>query len=124
MATKCIRVSSTASVPDVINTLIEKFRPDIRMLSIPEYALYEIHENGGERKLGELERPLLVQLNWHKDDREGRFLLRRMNEKTHVSIPIVVHSFPSSLSCLTLFFLYSKDLSSRLFLLFLLSHKT
>ncbi len=29
--------------------------------------------------------PLLVQLNWHKDDREGRFLLRRMDEKTNVS---------------------------------------
>lgn len=48
VATKCIRVSSTASASDVINTLIEKFRPDIRMLSIPEYALYEIHENGGK----------------------------------------------------------------------------
>lgn len=47
VATKCIRVSSTATTSDVIETLIEKFRPDIRMLSIPEYALYEIHENGG-----------------------------------------------------------------------------
>lgn len=47
VATKCIRVSSTATTTDVIETLIEKFRPDIRMLSIPEYALYEIHENGG-----------------------------------------------------------------------------
>lgn len=26
-----------------------------------------------------------MQLNWHKDDREGRFLLRRMDEKTCVS---------------------------------------
>lgn len=50
VVTKCIRVSSTASVHDVVCTLIEKFRPDIRMLSIPDYtdyALYEIHENGG-----------------------------------------------------------------------------
>lgn len=47
VATKCIRVSSTATAHDVINTLIEKFRPDIRMLSVPEYAIYEIHENGG-----------------------------------------------------------------------------
>lgn len=47
VATKCIRVASTATTSDVIETLIEKFRPDIRMLSIPEYALYEIHENGG-----------------------------------------------------------------------------
>lgn len=86
VATKCMRISSTASTSDVINNLIEKFRPDIRMLSVPEYALYEIHENGEERKLSEAERPLLVQLNWHKDDREGRFLLRRMDEKTYVSI--------------------------------------
>jgi hypothetical protein len=47
VATKCIRVSSTATTHDVIQILIEKFRPDIRMLSVPEYALYEIHENGG-----------------------------------------------------------------------------
>ncbi|OTF74127.1 hypothetical protein BLA29_010561, partial [Euroglyphus maynei] len=46
VATKCMRISSTASTADVINNLIEKFRPDIRMLSVPEYALYEIHENG------------------------------------------------------------------------------
>ncbi|XP_035207092.1 afadin-like isoform X1 [Stegodyphus dumicola] len=85
VATKCIRVASTATTTDVIQTLIEKFRPDIRMLSIPEYALYEIHENGEERKLRADERPLLVQLDWHKDDREGRFLLRRMDEKSYIS---------------------------------------
>lgn len=84
IATKCIRVSSTASTQDVINILIEKFRPDIRMLSIPEYALYETYENGEERKLADEEKPLLVQLNWHHDDREGRFLLRRMNEKSYL----------------------------------------
>ena len=82
VATKCIRVSSTASTNDVIETLIEKFRPDIRMLTFAEYALYEIHESGEERKLDSAEKPLIVQLNWNKDDREGRFLLRRMNEKT------------------------------------------
>lgn len=38
-----------------------------------------------ERKLGVDEKPLLVQLNWHKDDREGRFLLRRIDEKTNVN---------------------------------------
>ncbi|XP_017489008.1 PREDICTED: afadin-like, partial [Rhagoletis zephyria] len=85
VATKCLRISSSASTHDVIANLIEKFRPDIRMLSVPEYALYEIHENGEERKLAESEMPLLVQLNWHKDDREGRFLLRRMDEKTNLS---------------------------------------
>jgi len=35
-----------------------------------------------ERKLSELECPLLVQLNWGKDDREGRFLLKREVDKT------------------------------------------
>lgn len=39
-----------------------------------------------ERKLAMDEKPLLVQLNWHKDDREGRFLLRRLDDKTNVSI--------------------------------------
>lgn len=48
VATKCIRVASDATSQAVIETLIEKFRPDMRMLSVPEYALYEIHENGGE----------------------------------------------------------------------------
>lgn len=48
VATKCIRVASDATAQVVIETLIEKFRPDMRMLSIPEYALYEIHENGGK----------------------------------------------------------------------------
>lgn len=47
VATKCIRVASDATSQAVIETLIEKFRPDMRMLSVPEYALYEIHENGG-----------------------------------------------------------------------------
>lgn len=82
VATKCIRVSSNANCRYVIETLVEKFRPDMRMLSIPEYALYEIHENGEERRLADDEKPLLVQLNWNKDDREGRFLLRRMDLKS------------------------------------------
>lgn len=43
-----------------------------------------------ERKLGIDEKPLLVQLNWHKDDREGRFLLRRIDEKTNVFIYIFI----------------------------------
>ncbi len=48
VSTKCIRVSSTATTLDVLNTLVEKFRPDMRMLSLPEYSLYEVHVNGGE----------------------------------------------------------------------------
>ena len=82
VATKCVNVTSADTTKDVIDVLIEKFRPDMRMLSVPEYGLYEIHENGDERKLAADERPILVQLGWNKDDREGRFLLRRMDEKT------------------------------------------
>jgi len=86
VATKCIRVSSNATNKQIIETLIEKFRPDMKMLEVPEYALYEIHESG-ERRLGLDEKPLLVQLNWHKDDREGRFLLRRIDEASHMPKP-------------------------------------
>ncbi|XP_053964572.1 afadin isoform X1 [Anastrepha ludens] len=82
VATKCIRVASDATVSDVIDTLIEKFRPDMRMLSVPNYALYEVHANGEERRLNADEKPLLVQLNWHIDDREGRFLLKNIDQKT------------------------------------------
>ena len=39
-----------------------------------------------ERKLADKERPLFVQLNWGKDDREGRFLLR--NEDHNKNIPV------------------------------------
>lgn len=82
VSTKCIRVSSTATTHDVLATLIEKFRPDMRMLTRGEYSLYEVHVNGEERKLEAMERPLFVQLNWGKDDREGRFLLKREDLKT------------------------------------------
>ena len=47
VCTKCIRVSSTATARDVIAALAEKFRPDMRMLSTPRFAVYEIHESGG-----------------------------------------------------------------------------
>ncbi|XP_073527673.1 afadin isoform X24 [Phyllobates terribilis] len=78
-ATKCIRVSSTATTQDVIETLAEKFRPDMRMLSSPRYSLYEVHVSGEERRLDVDEKPLVVQLNWNKDDREGRFVLKNEN---------------------------------------------
>ena len=47
VSTKCIRVASSASTQDVLATLVEKFRPDMRMLSMPKYAVYEVHVNGG-----------------------------------------------------------------------------
>jgi afadin len=86
VATKCIRVASDATVEDVIGTLVEKFRPDMRMLSVPSYALYELHEGCPERRMLPDEKPLLVQLNWHVDDREGRFLLKNIDDKTANSV--------------------------------------
>lgn len=48
LATKCIRVSSEESTDDVIEKLIEKFRPDMKMLTTPVYNLYEVDSNGGK----------------------------------------------------------------------------
>lgn len=48
MATKCVRVTSAETADDVTRTLVEKFRPDMKMLSNPNYSLYEVHPNGGK----------------------------------------------------------------------------
>ncbi|GMT00578.1 hypothetical protein PENTCL1PPCAC_22752, partial [Pristionchus entomophagus] len=77
VCTKCIRVSSTATTQAVIDALVDKFLPDLKMLTDPDYSLWEVHELGEERRLDGDEKPLLVQLNWHKDDKEGRFLLKK-----------------------------------------------
>ena len=81
VATKCIRVSSTATTQDVIETLREKFRSDMRMLSQPVYALYVTHVNGEWRRLEPAECPLMVQLDWVKDNRDGRFLVKNEGDK-------------------------------------------
>ena len=47
VVTKCIRVASSATTKEVMDVLIEKFRPDMRMLTRNSYALYEVHVNGG-----------------------------------------------------------------------------
>ena len=48
VATKCIRVSNTANTDSVIEALVQKFRPDLRMLSShSSYTLYEVHSNDG-----------------------------------------------------------------------------
>lgn len=39
VATKCIRVSSTATTGLLIETLIEKFRPDMKMLEVCRHSL-------------------------------------------------------------------------------------
>ena len=44
-------MSSSASVDDVIEILVQKFRPDLRMLpNLASYSLYEVHDNGGKGK--------------------------------------------------------------------------
>ncbi|XP_039993356.1 afadin-like [Xiphias gladius] len=79
VATKCLRVCSNSSTHEIIETLSEKFRPDMKMLST-SYSLYEIQAKQTERKLNLDERPLIVQLNWTSDNREGRFVLKKDNE--------------------------------------------
>lgn len=81
VATKCIRVASTATAKEVVDVLVEKFHPDMRMLTMNEYNLYEVHVND-ERKLADDECPLFIQLNWGADMREGRFLLKCAREIT------------------------------------------
>ncbi|XP_070834683.1 afadin [Chaetodon trifascialis] len=83
VATKCLRVCSTSSTHEVIKTLSEKFRPDMKMLTT-DYSLYEIHSNK-EGKLNLDERPLVVQLNWTTDNREGRFVLKKDKESVEES---------------------------------------
>lgn len=46
--TKCIRVASTQTVKEIMPTLIEKFCPDMKMLSSSNHELFEIHGTGGK----------------------------------------------------------------------------
>jgi afadin len=115
VATKCIRVQSDATVADVIETLIEKFRPDMRMLSVPNYALYEVHANGEERKLNPDEKPLLVQLNWHVDDREGRFLLKDLDQKPTVSRTMSLMGDSTVIATLRIFCYCRSPIQSQFF---------
>lgn len=36
------------STGDVTKVLVEKFHPDMKMLSNPSYSLYEVHQNKGK----------------------------------------------------------------------------
>ena len=53
-----------------------------------EVTEFRVFVSTEERKLADKERPLFVQLNWGKDDREGRFLLR--NEDHNKNVPVSV----------------------------------
>ena len=49
VATKCIRVQNSATVENVIEVLVQKFRPDLRMLpNLASYVLYEVHNDNGQ----------------------------------------------------------------------------
>ncbi|KAM6968490.1 afadin [Tautogolabrus adspersus] len=84
VATKCLRVCSSSSTHEVIETLSEKFRPDMKMLTTG-YSLYEIHSSK-ERKLDLDEKPLVVQLHWTTDNREGRFVLKKDKESSEENV--------------------------------------
>ncbi|KAJ7990781.1 hypothetical protein DPEC_G00290480 [Dallia pectoralis] len=79
VATKCLRISSTTTTAEVVETLAEKFRPDMNTPDTP-YHLYEVHSNQEERQMDLRERPMVVQLNWKTDNREGRFILKRTKD--------------------------------------------
>lgn len=46
VATKCLRVSCTDTAQDATRTLLEKFRPDMK-LKADSFSLYEVHINKG-----------------------------------------------------------------------------
>lgn len=47
---KCVRISSLATARHLVNILVEKFHPDLRLLKSGRYALYEYHPaTGGEQ---------------------------------------------------------------------------
>ncbi|KAL2098852.1 hypothetical protein ACEWY4_005332 [Coilia grayii] len=77
IATKCVRVSCEDTAQSVTETLLEKFRPDMK-LKTDSYSLYEVHVNKDERRLALNEKPLLVQLSWIQNNCEGRFVLRNV----------------------------------------------
>ncbi|KAH7985911.1 hypothetical protein HPB52_025310 [Rhipicephalus sanguineus] len=83
VVTKCIRVSSTATS---VGMCVCSSHACPTLLSFPLHEAVLLNATGAlkERKLGPDERPLLVQLNWHQDDREGRFLFRRMDHKSRL----------------------------------------
>lgn len=45
-----------------------------------------------ERRLDIEEKPLVVQLNWNKDDREGRFVLKNENDTIPAKVGAVYKS--------------------------------
>ncbi|KAF6778595.1 hypothetical protein AHF37_02498 [Paragonimus kellicotti] len=73
--TKCVRVSSTDKTSHVVEVLQEKFFLTDSSAKRMRFGIYEHYANG-VRRLTNDEYPLLVQLNWSKLDREGKFVLK------------------------------------------------
>ncbi|KAF8566310.1 hypothetical protein P879_05261, partial [Paragonimus westermani] len=73
--TKCVRVSSTDKTSHVVEVLQEKFFLMDNSAKRMRFGIYEHYANG-VRRLTNDEYPLLVQLNWSKLDREGKFVLK------------------------------------------------
>ena len=46
VSTKVLRVSSSDTTDEVMKVLVSKFHPDMKMLTMPNYSLYEVHETG------------------------------------------------------------------------------
>ncbi|VDP89375.1 unnamed protein product [Echinostoma caproni] len=44
---KCLRISNTATACQLVNILVEKFHPDLKMLTAGRYALYEYQSSSG-----------------------------------------------------------------------------
>lgn len=56
VSTKVLRVSSSDTTEEVMKVLVSKFHPDMKMLTVPNYSLYEVHETGSgmQRNLAKL----------------------------------------------------------------------
>ncbi|XP_055010423.1 afadin [Boleophthalmus pectinirostris] len=79
IATKCLRVSSVWTTEHLLHLLSEKISPDLKRLS-GALCLWEV-QAGKERRLEPEERPLVAQLNWNRNNREGRFVLKTEKDK-------------------------------------------
>lgn len=57
VATKCLRVCSSSSTIQVIQTLSEKFSPDTEVLA-GKYSLFEIHKNKNNQTGEQVQQPM------------------------------------------------------------------
>ncbi|KAL9987631.1 hypothetical protein ACROYT_G001973 [Oculina patagonica] len=86
-------IGSVQTAEDITKTLVKQFCFDMTMLFNPNYSIYEVHPNRESRKLSKDDKPLVVQLSWQKDKREGRYLLMSDQET-----PVATNVLPTTLS--------------------------